>query len=96
MERRWSKAAVGDHSRCTSSATWPAPRCLRSCSPQCPPSLPFRRSELHFCNGLAFTFVRKMGAGISFEAGHGFVIRKIYTGGWAVWLASWGGPEGDT
>ncbi len=38
------------------------------------------RSELHFCNGLAFTFVRKLGAGLSFEAGHGFVIRKIYTG----------------
>lgn len=38
-------------------------------------------SELHFCNGLAFTFVRKLGAGISFESGHGFVIRKVYTGG---------------
>ena len=37
-------------------------------------------SELHFCNGLAFTFVRKVGAGISFESGHGFVIRKIITG----------------
>ncbi|EFN55670.1 hypothetical protein CHLNCDRAFT_133895 [Chlorella variabilis] len=41
---------------------------------------PMPRSELHYCNGLAFTFVRKLGAGISFEAGHGFVIRKIYTG----------------
>lgn len=41
---------------------------------------PMPRSELHFCNGLAFTFVRKLGAGLSFEAGHGFVIRKIYTG----------------
>ncbi len=37
-------------------------------------------SELHFCNGLAFTFVRKVGAGVSFESGHGFVVRKIYTG----------------
>lgn len=44
------------------------------------PPLPPDRSELHFCNGLAFTFVRKLGAGLSFEAGHGFVIRKIYTG----------------
>lgn len=41
---------------------------------------PMPRSELHFCNGLAFTFVRKLGVGLSFEAGHGFVIRKIYTG----------------
>ncbi|PSC74547.1 SH3 domain-containing [Micractinium conductrix] len=41
---------------------------------------PMPRSELHFCNGLAFTFVRKVGVGLSFEGGHGFVIRKIYTG----------------
>lgn len=41
---------------------------------------PMPRSELHFCNGLAFTFVRKMGVGLSFESGRGFVLRKIYTG----------------
>lgn len=46
--------------------------CCRGALPAC--------SELHFCNGLAFTFVRKLGVGLSFEAGHGFVIRKIYTG----------------
>ncbi len=58
-----------------------------SCSLPHPPLGPGRSrcswppcSELHFCNGLAFTFVRKLGVGLSFEAGHGFVIRKIYTG----------------
>lgn len=39
-----------------------------------------RCSELHACQGLAFTFMRKLGAGITLETGHGLVIRKIATG----------------
>lgn len=34
-------------------------------------------SELHFCAGLAFTFVKKGGIGLGFEHGHGFVISKL-------------------
>ncbi|GAB4823420.1 hypothetical protein N2152v2_010466 [Parachlorella kessleri] len=34
-------------------------------------------SELHFASGLAFTFVKKIGVGLSVETGHGFVISKL-------------------
>lgn len=34
-------------------------------------------AELCFCSGLAFTFVRKGGMGVSVETGHGFVVKKI-------------------
>ena len=48
--------------------------------PTCPPPHT-PRSELHLCAGLAFTFVRKLGLGLSFESGHGFVVRKRRVGG---------------
>lgn len=34
-------------------------------------------AELHFASGLAFTFSKKGGIGVSLETGHGFVINKI-------------------
>ncbi|KAL4423048.1 hypothetical protein ABPG77_002082 [Micractinium sp. CCAP 211/92] len=52
------------------------------------------KSELHACQGLAFTFMRKLGAGITLETGHGMVIRKIAAGtgpdGRATW--KWSAP----
>jgi len=36
--------------------------------------------ELHACQGVAFTFLRKIGAGLTLEGGHGLVIRKIASG----------------
>ena len=56
-----------------------APPAHESLSPIDAPAPP-GCSELHFCNGLAFTFVRKVGVGLSYETGHGFCIRKIMTG----------------
>lgn len=38
------------------------------------------KSEVGACSGLAFTFMRKLGAGITLETGHGLVIRKIAAG----------------
>lgn len=64
---------AGRNSRRSPALCKPAVHTLPAHPP--PPS-----SELHFCNGLAFTFVRKVGAGLSFESGHGFVIRKRYSG----------------
>lgn len=48
---------------------------MRASLPRGTESMPL--SELHFCKGLAFTFVRKGGIGLSFEQGHGFVIAKL-------------------
>lgn len=35
--------------------------------------------EFHMAQGLAFTFVKKLGIGLTFESGHGFVVAKIKT-----------------
>lgn len=43
-------------------------------------SLVLSCSEVGACSGLAFTFMRKLGAGITLETGHGLVIRKIAAG----------------
>jgi len=38
---------------------------------------PLPRSDLAFANGLLFTFHRKIGAGVSIDTGHGFIIAKL-------------------
>ncbi len=48
---------------------------LRSSLPRGTEAMP--ASELHFCKGIAFTFTRKGGIGLTYEQGHGFVIAKV-------------------